>query len=216
MNREYRNRYYHGGLGAEENRREWDRATRDGDYGPDHELRFRKNVDSEQEDYRRHDSEMEHNYYRYAQGDHHRLDDIRQGYGYSSFERDHDRNDEVSRMKRERANQPDLGYGSGIMGGYSGSSFGGSNYSVHGSFGGSPDYGSMSGYGGNANNMLSSSGYGGGHLGHNTDDQYYRGSNRSDNYSQQHVQRPEHRDWHNSWEDNDRRRYYRNRDEQGW
>ncbi|WP_439883518.1 hypothetical protein ACSX1A_10155 [Pontibacter sp. MBLB2868] len=113
--------------------------------------------------YRDHDYEMEQDYYDNVQGERHNLDDIRQGYGYSSFGGSSDRYDEGRRMERERNAQRQQGYGSDRMGGYSGSRFGGANYSSHGSFGGSPDYGAMSGGGGNADDYVSSSGYGGGY-----------------------------------------------------
>ena len=166
MERYNRDRYYHSGLGTE-NRRDWDRSTRDGDFGRDYENRFRSDRDRN-EDYRRHYHSLEQNYYDNTQGQHHNLDNIRQGYGYSSFESGNNENlrdsgEEIAnRMRRDRERLQQQGYGSGRMSGYSGSAFGGSNYSSHGDFGGSSDYGAMSGDDGNVEDYVSMSGYGGG------------------------------------------------------
>lgn len=110
-------------------------------------------------EYRNRDYDMERNYYSNTRGDGGNLGDVRQGYGISSFTGTSDRYNNLSDMERNR-NQDEQGYGTGRLGGYSGSRFGGANYSAHGDFGGSSDYGSMSGSGGNMDNLTSSSGYG--------------------------------------------------------
>ncbi|GAB3199400.1 hypothetical protein ABID22_002326 [Pontibacter aydingkolensis] len=114
-------------------------------------------------DYRQQDYDMERNYYRNVGNKPHDLDNIRQGYGMSSFGNAHNEYNELENMERERNQLQRQGYGAGRMGGYSGSAFGGANYSSHGDFGGSEAYGSMSGHGGNADRFVSSSGYGGGY-----------------------------------------------------
>ncbi|MBC5992330.1 hypothetical protein [Pontibacter cellulosilyticus] len=115
------------------------------------------------QNYRHRDYDMERDYYSHVGNSHHDLDNIRQGYGIPSFGNSSDsRYSEIEEMKRERDSQRMQGYGSGRLGGYSGSAFGGSNYSSHGDFGGSSEYGAMSGYGGNSDHDVSSSGYGGG------------------------------------------------------
>ncbi|GAA4425142.1 hypothetical protein GCM10023188_05830 [Pontibacter saemangeumensis] len=112
--------------------------------------------------YRSRDYDMERNYYENTRGDRGTLSDVRQGYGISSFGGTSDRYNTANDMQRERNAQFEQGYGTGRMSGYSGSRFGGSNYSATGDFGGSADYGAMSGSGGNQENYVSSSGYGGG------------------------------------------------------
>ncbi|HEY4652494.1 MAG TPA: hypothetical protein VIG72_13815 [Pontibacter sp.] len=163
MERDERNRYYHGGAG-DENRRDWDRNSRDGDFGRDYENRFRSSRDRDQ-DYRRHYHALEDEYDRSVQGNGPGMSTIRQGYGIASFEgRDRftDTGEDIAqRMRRDRERLQQQGYGSGQMGGYSGSAFGGSNYSSHGDFGGASNYGSMSGGGGNVDEYVSMSGYGG-------------------------------------------------------
>ncbi|TPE46385.1 hypothetical protein [Pontibacter mangrovi] len=174
MRDEQEDKYYHGGLGAANFRRDFDRDTRDGDFGRDYQNRYRNGNNAQDfrdrrdfdthrfENYPSRDHDMEDNYYSHSRRRSHDLDDIRQGYGYSSFGSsagpEHHRREG---MERERRAQQ--GYGTGRMGGYSGSAFGGANYSAHGSFGGAPEYGAMSGGGGNARHDVSSSGYGGGH-----------------------------------------------------
>ena len=113
--------------------------------------------------YRSRDDDMERNYYENTRGDRGMLGDVRQGYGISSFGGSSDRYNTANDMQRERNAQFEQGYGTGRMSGYSGSRFGGSNYSATGDFGGSSDYGSMSGSGGNTDDYVSSSGYGGGY-----------------------------------------------------
>lgn len=152
-----RDNYYHGGLGAE-NRRNWDRSTRDGDYGRDYENRFRSGKDRDRE-YRRHYRDLEDRYYDSTHRNGPDMSNIRQGYGISSFDdndaRFTDTGEAIAqRMQRDRDRLR-------RMGGYSGSAFGGSNYSAHGDFSGSSDYGAMSGSGGNVDDYTSMSGYGG-------------------------------------------------------
>ncbi|WP_147383156.1 hypothetical protein [Pontibacter oryzae] len=169
-------RYYHGGLGAEENRRDFDRNTRDGDFGREYENRYRhrqhpqdyrnrRDFDAHRfEDYDRHANELNANYNRNTHISEPYLSDIRQGYGIPEFRRlgsePHNRLDD---MERERRAQQQQAYNTGRPGGYSGAAYGGSNYSTHGDFGGAPGNGAMSGAGGNSENYTSSSGYGGGH-----------------------------------------------------
>ncbi|AKD05173.1 hypothetical protein POKO110462_22240 [Pontibacter korlensis] len=175
MSNERDNRYYHEGLGADGNRRNFDRDTRDGDFGREHQDRYRhgnnphdfrnrRDFDANRfENYPRRDHDMEDNYYENTRRDSHSLSNIRQGYGFSSFDDSSDPGNDMENMRRERGALQDQGYGSGRLSGYSGSGFGGANYSSHGDFGGSPQYGSMSGDRGNINTYVSSSGYGGGH-----------------------------------------------------
>ncbi|WP_162053157.1 hypothetical protein [Pontibacter pamirensis] len=111
-------------------------------------------------DYRNRDYDMERNYYENTRGNRGELGDIRQGYGMSGFTGTSDRYDTMNDMERNRSAQNELGYGSGTIGGYSGSRYGGSNYSAHGDFGGSSNYGSMSGSGGDMDDLSNSSGYG--------------------------------------------------------
>jgi hypothetical protein len=165
MERYDRDKYYHSGLGSE-NRRDWDRSSRDGDFGRDYENRFRRDRDRDEE-YRRRNHEMKDNYYRNTQGDDNDdLSTIRQGYGIAGFGNEGrftDTGEDIAaRMRRDRERLHDQGYGSGKTSGYSGSAFGGSNYSAHGDFGGSSNYGSMSGGEGNVDDYVSMSGYGGG------------------------------------------------------
>jgi hypothetical protein len=164
MERYDRDNYYHSGLGSE-NRRNWDRSSRDGDFGRDYENRFRTDRDRNEE-YRRRSHDMQDNYYRNVQGNNDDLSNIRQGYGISDFggeNRFTDTGEDIAqRMRRDRERLQEQGYGSGRTSGYSGAAFGGSNYSSDGGFGGSSDYGAMSGGGGNADDYVSLSGYGGG------------------------------------------------------
>ncbi|MER2997534.1 hypothetical protein [Pontibacter populi] len=164
MERYDRDNYYHSGLGAE-NRRDWDRSTRDGDFGRDYENRFRTDRDRNEE-YRRRNQDMRDNYNRNVKGDTGGLSNIRQSYGISGFGsqgRFTDTGEDIAqRMRRDRDRLHDQGYGSGRISGYSGSAFGGSNYSAHGDFSGSSDYGAMSGGEGNVEDYVSMSGYGGG------------------------------------------------------
>ena len=178
MKRNDRVRYYHGGLG-EENWKDYDRDLRDGDFGREHEDRYRsreghrdfrdrRDFDRDRfRNYRSRDYEMEQNYYDNTRGEQHTLENIRQGYGFPSFVSSSNRasgpENEVENMRRERQAQRDQGYGAGRLSGYSGAAFGGSNYSVHGGFGGASDYGSMSGDRGDMGDYVSSSGYGGGY-----------------------------------------------------
>lgn len=111
-------------------------------------------------DYRNRDYDMERNYYDNTRGNRGELGDIRQGYGMSGFTGTSDRYDNMSEMQRNRSAQNEQGYGSGTIGGYSGSRYGGSNYSARGDFGGSSGYGSMSGGGGDMDDLSNSSGYG--------------------------------------------------------
>ncbi|MBB6611706.1 hypothetical protein H7F15_11710 [Pontibacter sp. Tf4] len=165
MERDERNTYYHSGLGSE-NRRDWDRSSRDGDFGRDYENRFRNSRDRDA-DYRRHHHDLEEDYYQQTQRSGPDLSTIRQGYGITGFGsegRYTDTGEDIAeRMRRDRERLQREGYGSGRMGGYSGSAFGGSNYSAHGDFSGASDYGSMSGDRGNVDDYTSMSGYGGGY-----------------------------------------------------
>lgn len=136
------------------------------EYRRDHNDNYSRNSDNDRfsdrdrsSDYRSRDYDMERNYYSSTRGDGANLGDVRQGYGISSFTGTSDRYNTLSDMERNR-NQREQGYGTGRLGGYSGSRFGGANYSAHGDFGGSSDYGSMSGSGGNMDRLTSSSGYG--------------------------------------------------------
>lgn len=206
MERDDRNRYYQGGYSNEnrsgdnrENRysrdlnQEFEREHqsshqnivndsgnfyRDSAYERDHD-------NSRFQNYRSHDYDMERNYYENPRGNQDNLGDIRQGYGISSFGGTSDRYNTANDMQRERNAQFEQGYGSGRMSGYSGSRFGGSNYSATGNFGGSSDYGSMSGSGGNIDDYVSSSGYGGGNSSVHSDRGIpnYSSRNFSDDYS---------------------------------
>ncbi|WP_162425721.1 hypothetical protein [Pontibacter pudoricolor] len=164
MERYDRDKYYHGGLGTG-NRKDWDRSSRDGDFGRDYENRFRTDRDRNEE-YRRRNHEMNDNYYSNTHGEDDNLSTIRQGYGIAGFGNEGrftDTGEDIAqRMRRDRERLHDQGYGSGRTSGYSGSAFGGSNYSAHGDFGGSSRYGSMSGGEGNVEDYVSMSGYGGG------------------------------------------------------
>jgi len=143
MERDNRNRFYHGGLG-DDNWRDGDRRARNGAYGRDDENRYRggenqrdfghrRDSDSERfRDYHRRDREMEQHYYQNTRGEHHSLGNIRQGYGFSSFEDAANQAGELDEMRREREALRQQGYGSGRLRGYSGAGFGGANYSVHG------------------------------------------------------------------------------------
>ncbi|MDX5437065.1 MAG: hypothetical protein LPK03_07715 [Pontibacter sp.] len=175
MKHDRENRYYHGGLG-ESNWRDYDSDIRDGDFGREYQDRYRNN-DHPQDyrnrrdfdanrfrNYRTRDYDMENEYYENTRGDYHSLGDIRQGYGFPSFSGSSSEGEySMNRMQRERRAQQEQGYGSGRLSGYSGAAFGGANYSSHGDFGGAPEYGSMSGGGGNVDDYVSSSGYGGGY-----------------------------------------------------
>ncbi|MCX2740288.1 hypothetical protein [Pontibacter anaerobius] len=168
-------RYYHSGLWTGKDVYDFDRDTRDGDFGREHQDRYshgnnphdfrdRRDFDANRfQNYRSRDYDMEDNYYDNTSNRRHDLGDIRQGYGISSFEGSSDRYDDMRGMQRERRAQQEQGYGSGRLSGYSGSRFGGANYSAHGEFGGGSGYGSMSGGGGNMDDSVSSSGYGGGY-----------------------------------------------------
>lgn len=199
MRNDRENRYYHGGLWTGKDTYNFDRDTRDGDFGREHQDRYqggnnpqdfrdRRDFDANRfQNYRSRDYDMEDNYYENTRGRKHDLGDIRQGYGISSFGGSSDRYDDMRDMQRERRAQQEQGYGSGRMSGYSGSRFGGSNYSAHGDFGGSPGYDSMSGGGGNMDDAVSSSGYGGGYgntsVHSNRGMPNYSGSGRSSGYS---------------------------------
>ncbi|MBC5772678.1 hypothetical protein H8S95_01270 [Pontibacter sp. KCTC 32443] len=162
MERYERDNYYHSGLGSE-NRRDWDRSSRDGDFGRDYENRYRSTHDRDEE-YRRRSYGTDRNYSD-NQSNRYTSDDLRRGYGVSrlgGYGSRYDDTDYVARMERDREILQQQGYGSGRTSGYSGSAFGGSNYSSHGGFGGSSGYNNMSGGGGNADDYVSMSGYGGG------------------------------------------------------
>ncbi|WP_266206076.1 hypothetical protein [Pontibacter kalidii] len=168
-------RYYHSGLWSGRDVYDFDRDTRDGDFGREYQDRYRdgnnprdfrdrRDFDANRfQNYRSRDYDLEDNYNENTRGRHHELGNIRQGYGFSSFGSNTGRHDEMRNMERERRAQQEQGYGSGRMSGYSGSRFGGANYSAHGDFGGSSRYGSMSGDSGNVDDYVSMSGYGGGH-----------------------------------------------------
>ncbi|MBF9254449.1 hypothetical protein I2I11_14185 [Pontibacter sp. 172403-2] len=188
MERDNRDLYFHGGLG-EENRRNYGPADRDReDYGRAYDHRDRDHTfDSDRfRNYQRRDYDMENRYYENMRGNQDNLSDIRQRYGVSSYKGsgygyDSDRNGNWQQQRRHSQQ----GYGSGRMGGYSGSAFGGANYSAHGDFGGSPEYGNMSGGGGNLNDDASSSGYGSGYQEDDNAGNYntYRGQSIHPNYS---------------------------------
>lgn len=168
--------YYHGGLQSGRDVYDFNRDTRDGDYGKEHQDRYRhghnprdfrdrRDFDANRfQTYPKLDYDMEQNYYEHTQGRGHELTNVRQRYGFPGFENSHDENDDrVRHMQRERRAQQEQEYRSGRMGGYSGSAFGGANYSTHGDFGGADRYNAMSGSGGNAEHLPSASGYGSGH-----------------------------------------------------
>ena len=188
MERDNQDLYYHGGVG-EENRHNFGPANRDReDYGRAFDHRDRDHTfDSDRfRNYQRRDYDMENRYYENMRGNQNNLSDIRQGYGVGStggsgYGYDSDRNG--NRQQQHRQQQQ--GYGSGKMGGYSGSAFGGANYSAHGDFGGSPEYGNMSSGGGNLNDSASSSGYGSPNQGSRNSSNYntYRSNEGQNKYS---------------------------------
>lgn len=159
MERDFEGRYHHGSLGSENRHTEEKRNDlRDGDFGREYENRYRSNDGRNRMSYDAYKSQnnwtknsipsWEDRGARRGFG----IDDSAgSGYGYDS---DRNGND------RTPGNRDQGGYGTGRMGGYSGSGFGGSNYSSHGSFSGNSEYGSMSGGGGNMSWGASSSGYG--------------------------------------------------------
>lgn len=155
MKNNFEDRFHHGSTGSG-NRHEDARRNdlRDGDFGREYENRYR-NQDGRNrksyDEYRSSQSRMpDMNEGRARRG--YDVEDTRHsGYGYDS-----DRNGSF----RTPGQREQGGYGTGHMGGYSGSSFGGTNYSSHGSFSGDSGYGSMSGGGGNMGLNASSSGYG--------------------------------------------------------
>jgi hypothetical protein len=169
------NSYYHTGLWSGRDVYDFDRDTRDGDFGREHQDRYRdgnnprdfrdrRDFDANRfQNYRSRDYDLEDTYNESTRGHRHELSDVRQGYGIPSFGNSSGRHEEVRDMQRERRAQQEQGYGSGRMSGYSGSRFGGANYSAHGDFGGSDRYNAMSGGGGNMERTVSASGYGGGH-----------------------------------------------------
>ncbi|WP_276496400.1 hypothetical protein [Pontibacter litorisediminis] len=170
------NPYYHEGLWTGRDAYDFNRDTRDGDFGKEHQERYRhgnnpqdfrnrRDFDANRfQNYPSRDHDMEDNYYDNTRGRQRELGNIRQGYGFPSFGDSADSyKGDMRHMQRERRAQQEQGYGSGRMSGYSGAAFGGSNYSAHGDFGGSSHYGSMSGGGGHMDDTVSSSGYGGGH-----------------------------------------------------
>ncbi len=162
MNRNEKDKYYHSGLGSE-NRRNWDRSTRDGDYGRDYENRFRTDEDRQHEVRRRHFPES---------GDLNSNDTRNYGVGSdyygrtnTNYRRGYNTPDYVARMEEDREKLRSLSpknQEQRNLGGYSGSAFGGSNYSSHGDFSGADEYGAMSGDQGNVDDYPSMSGYGGG------------------------------------------------------
>ncbi|GHA55143.1 hypothetical protein [Pontibacter akesuensis] len=158
----YRNNYYGRGdndYGRDQDNRRWIQESRE-DF---RERGVLNNDNNRFQDYRSRDYDMERNYRDNTRGQQGRLGDIRQGYGISSFDQNSDRyGSGMNNMQRERNSQMHQGYGSGRMSGYSGSRFGGSNYSSDGDFGGSSNYDSMSGTDGNMDRYVSTSGYGGG------------------------------------------------------
>ena len=158
-----------------EGSRNW--AHRDENLREEFENRYRRSPGhtqawNDEGRYRQQDYHMEQDYYD-SVGNRRQLENVRQGYGFPGFGRSSEDENYMDEMKRERESRQRQGYGSGRLGGYSGSAFGGANYSAHGDFGGAPHYGSMSGYGGNADDYVSSSGYGGGYGGR---DRYAAGS----------------------------------------
>lgn len=145
--------------------RDWDRSSRDGDYGRDYENRFRTDRDRNDE-YRNRDYTMERDYYKNMQNSTNDMSNIRQGYGVPSFSSDsyQQTSDDIARrMQRDRDRLRKLSNSGNQDSGYSGSRFGGSNYSAHGDFGGSSEYSAMSGDRGNVDDYTSMSGYGGGY-----------------------------------------------------
>jgi hypothetical protein len=170
MNRNERDHYYQGfnrydrqeGDFTPQFKREYQRHHQDEDRSDFGRNRYASDRDNFQS-YRSRDYDMERNYNDNTRGRQGDLGNIRQGYGISDFGGTSDRYNTVGDMQRERNAQQQQGYGSGRMSGYSGSRFGGSNYSTHGEFGGSERYGSMSGGGGNIDDYVSSSGYGSGY-----------------------------------------------------
>ncbi|PRY09748.1 hypothetical protein CLV24_11887 [Pontibacter ummariensis] len=172
MDRDYRDRY---NRSSSDYNREFDQKLHGG-YNRDHGSGFRGEDEgpynqnkgrSRSQSYRSRDYDMERDYYENTRRDRHELGDIRQAHGYMSFSDNNlsssGGNEDLEDMQRERRARYEQGYGSGRLGGYSGSAFGGANYSAHGDFGGSPDYGSMSGSGGNADDYASPSNYSSGH-----------------------------------------------------
>jgi hypothetical protein len=166
MNIHSRDRYYDSGLGAEDNRSEFNRYRRADNFEREYQDEYRGRQNNHpykaNDDYKYRDYNMERDYHNKVRRDSHELDNIRQGYGYPAFRNESTYQNDIEQMERERNAQYQQGYGSGRLSGYSGSRFGGSNYSAHGDFGSGPDYGSMSGKGGNTERYVSSSGYGGG------------------------------------------------------
>ncbi|MCJ8164276.1 hypothetical protein MKJ04_05430 [Pontibacter sp. E15-1] len=164
--------------------------------------------------YRHQDEDVERNYHQNTRGERDALGDIRQGYGYSSFGGAPDSgrmHNPAGEMQRERRAQQEQRLNSQRPGGYSGSGFGGANYSAHGSFGGSSDYGAMSGSGGNARHESSSSGYGGDqrNFSHDNNRAAYKGNQHDytdsfeEHYRRRNPNRDAHRDAdkgkHNKW-----------------
>jgi len=160
--RDYRSSHHDNGNFYRDAAYERDNSNRRDDSGGRGHESGRNNDSDRFRNYRSRDYDMEQNYYGNTRGDRGTLGDVRQGYGISSFAGTSDRYNTASDRQRERNNQFEQGYGTGRMSGYSGSAFGGSNYSANGDFGGSSGYGSMSGSGGNMDDYVSSSGYGGG------------------------------------------------------
>ncbi|ARS35601.1 hypothetical protein CA264_09200 [Pontibacter actiniarum] len=162
------NRYFRGDTDRNDSRfmREYEARFRGQEHPRSHSDR-RGNDYGNEGSYRSRDYGMEDNYYENTRRDRRSLGDIRQGYGFSSFGDASDSyENDMHDMQRERNARYDQGYGNGRLSGYSGSAFGGANYSAHGGYGGAADYGAMSGARGNMEDYVSSSGYGGGGYGH--------------------------------------------------
>jgi hypothetical protein len=161
MRSDFANKYYHGGV-VSENIHQNDRRNqlRDGDFGREYENRYKGHDGRNRLDYNTYQNRNNMDPYKssYLSPGEFRSkrgygveESMRGGYGYDADRNGNDRN---------LTERNEGGYGSKRTGGYSGSGFGGSNYSAHGSYGGGNQYGSMSGGGGNMGLYSSKSGYG--------------------------------------------------------
>ncbi|WP_299823200.1 hypothetical protein [uncultured Pontibacter sp.] len=166
MERNYKGYHENNRRFFDEGRRGY-RQERNGiDYSNDFESRYQEEPNrwayEPPHRYRNQDYEMERNYHNNEGSGQQSMRNMRQEYEIPQFNSASHGHSPLHDMEREPRDQRKQGYGSGRMSGYSGSAFGGANYSSHGGFGGADRYGAMSGYGGNAANYVSSSGYGGG------------------------------------------------------
>lgn len=160
MENDFESRYHHGSPGSGNRHTEERRNDlRDGDFGREYENRYRSNDGRNRMSYDAYKSDNKWMKSSVPSWDERRatrgygVEDSAGGSGYG-YDSDRNGND------RTPGSRDQGGYGTGRMGGYSGSGFGGSNYSSHGSFSGNSAYGSMSGGGGNVGWGASSSGYG--------------------------------------------------------